>query len=362
MTDDEKDKLDAIKKHRYNIKIGDLEAFRVLTQEAALERAAKLLRERDPSIKKERGLSLRIDKLQEAIWPENRIELFDFSKPLEYDSEGNSRRVPTKKLSKAGAQLNPYIQEILSAWERLLADAKSIETDSTRLVIGAQYSIWNHIASEAASYFITKTEQNAVLEIAVEKAVELLNGLKGLKYDIVLLYDIGEAADLALEAIGDEVLVLVASQPYRDVSEIEGQNYLFVDYGETFAQFHQRTFRRGHPLYQHRLQFQRAGPAFRFLKDQPGIAAYLPWRMIYEYLADLHPNGDLYLVPGVPWRRRPIYIGTRRTEPKTIHDVGKNVMVDETKAFIASVWENRFEDELRQAKRVLHMDWPVIEG
>ena len=123
--------------------------------------------------------------------------------------------------------------------------------------------------------------------------------------DLIILYDPPISTDLTSVKIGELKLGLATSKEGKKLNEAITQNYIYVDWGTAFANFHASRFGERVVVG---LQVNMASIALEILSRSSG-AAYLPSNQIAS-------NDFLYPVKGAPSYRRGIHASYRASSER----------------------------------------------
>ncbi len=201
------------------------------------------------------------------------------------------------QLTSAGHRLLPHAETILGAWNRALLETAGPD-DATLVTIGCMPSIAEMYLDQIVAYY--RTDLETMIHIEQLNSQTIISRVREQTVNIGLLYEPPRAKDLTSRHVSDLELVLVTSIPRKSVTEVE--NYIYVDWGTSFAISHELDMPEP-PIQEMRVDTP--GPALRSLLTSGG-AAYLP-----KHLVDAHLfSGDLSLVPGAPELTRSIFLTT----------------------------------------------------
>ena len=201
------------------------------------------------------------------------------------------------QLTSAGHRLLPHAETILGAWNRALLETAGPE-DATLVTIGCMPSIAEMHLDRIIAYY--REDLEILIHIEQLNSATIISRVREQTVNIGLLYEPPRAKDLSSRHVADLELVLVSSSPREGVSKIE--NYIYVDWGTSFAISHELDM--AEPPVQE-MHVDTPGPALRSLLASGG-AAYLP-----KGLVDTHLEaGSLHLVPDAPELTRSIFLTT----------------------------------------------------
>ena len=123
--------------------------------------------------------------------------------------------------------------------------------------------------------------------------------------DLIILYDPPTSTDLTSVKIGELKLGLAASAEGERLNDALTKNYIYVDWGTAFANFHAKRFGESVVVG---LQVNMASIALEILSRTSG-AAYLPSSQIAS-------NDFLHSVKGAPSYRRAIHASYRESSER----------------------------------------------
>ena len=201
------------------------------------------------------------------------------------------------QLTSAGHRLLPHAETILGAWNRALLETAGPE-DATLVTIGCMPSIAEMNLDRIIAYY--REDREFMIHVEQLNSATIISRVREQTMNIGLLYEPPRAKDLSSLKVADLELVLVSSSPVREVAEVE--NYIYVDWGTSFAISHELDM--AEPPVQE-MRVDTPGPALRTLLSSGG-AAYLPKVLVDQYL----DRGALYLVPNAPELRRSVFLLT----------------------------------------------------
>lgn len=333
------------------ISIGDLKAFVALAQETRLDAAVGALQ--GDKVGSQRGLKQRIAKLEKSLSGGQYLPLF---------SAGKAKG--TKKLTSHGKKALPHILQLLSVWERLIEECDPSRDFSTRLVVGAQFSIWDAVARRFTKRFADEFSPDVSLDISVGTRRELIDGLISGTYDTILIYDRPERFGINEREMGEDYLVLMSTSQYESPSEIGPGKYLYVEHGENFARYHKRRFRDLANIRNYRFSYERSGPALRYIRTEKGSAAYVPVRSALRHSSEYTAGGELNVVRNCAILERSVYVCRRATDieadrqekkvldiqanldPNNGHDTSKSEVSKKAALLFDDVWRQDIGPEI----------------
>ena len=201
------------------------------------------------------------------------------------------------QLTTAGHRLLPHAETMLGAWNRALLESAGPD-DATLVTIGCMPSIAEMHLDEIIAYY--RTDLEIMIHIEQLNSATIVSRVREQTVNIGLLYEPPRAKDLTSRRVADLELILVSSRDKNSVAEVE--NYIYVDWGPSFAISHELDMLEP-PVQEMRVDTP--GPALRSLLNSGG-AAYLPKTLVAEHLA----KKDLFRVQGAPELTRSIFLTT----------------------------------------------------
>lgn len=215
------------------------------------------------------------------------------------------------QLTNEGERLLPHAENLILTWSRTMQALSMEKSKSSRLHIGATFSLWQMALQEK---LIALSRDMPTLAFLAEghPDTELMKRLEDRLLDVVLHYDPRSAPELQSIKVGQLKLVLASTSPDATVRSCLDKGYIYVDWGTSFAVFHAKRFGEIPPAA---LQVNLVSIAMSFLSKNAG-AAYLPASLI-----DQTPS--LHLVNGASSLTRPIFATYREgtDQPEVIRAV-----------------------------------------
>ena len=193
------------------------------------------------------------------------------------------------ELTTAGKKFLFYAENILNTWNRARHEIAIPEGINTLLSIAALPSIWDIFLEDWLNW-THQSNKNTVLQADVMPTDLIMSNLLDGALDLGFVFDPPKTPRLLVKELRPVPLVMVSSKPISVENAIR-ENYVFVDWGTSFAISHARLYPDIAP------PVLRAGVgriALGFIKHCGG-AAYLPEAMINEQL-----DNSLYIVEGAP--------------------------------------------------------------
>jgi DNA-binding transcriptional LysR family regulator len=217
------------------------------------------------------------------------------------------------ELTTAGKKFLIYAENILNTWNRARQEIAIPEGVDTLLSIAALPSIWDMFLEDWLSW-THKSNVSAALQADVMRTDSIMRNLLDGTIDLGFVFDPPKTPQLLVKELIPVQLVMVSSQSAINADKAVTENYIFVDWGTSFAMSHARQYPDAPP------PILRAGVgriALGFI-NQCGGSAYLPEAMIAEQL-----GSTLHRVENAPVIHKEAYALYSQSSNKldTINDV-----------------------------------------
>jgi DNA-binding transcriptional LysR family regulator len=226
------------------------------------------------------AVSLRIKRLEDAL-----------GQVLFVRSKGGA------SLTASGREFEHYALRLVRVWEESRQQIGLPEGFTRYLNIGAQYALWPRLG-----YRWIDALRVAMPDLSLRGEVGMPDRITRLLLEgtvqVALLYTPQLRPGLSIRPVMEDELVLVAAQPDQKVENLK-RRYVFVDWGEEFAQAHALQLPE---LTSLGLTLATGSMAGDFILPR-GLAAYLPARFVGRYL----DSGEMHLVPDAPVFPFPIW-------------------------------------------------------
>ncbi|MGI9311247.1 MAG: LysR family transcriptional regulator [bacterium] len=202
------------------------------------------------------------------------------------------------ELTSAGQRFRRYAEGIERMWQQSLQQVALPEGYRTVLALGAQVSLWEQLVLEWMPRMRAQAPTVA-LQVQADYSNSLMRQLSDGLLDIGVMYQPRQAGGLVVEDLFEETLVM-AAKDRREVSLNWVEDYVFVDWGDTFRTHHGEAF----PDMETPAVSVGLGALGLQYILQNGGSGYFPLRMV-EPLVE---NGALHLVGGAPSTQRAAYV------------------------------------------------------
>lgn len=206
------------------------------------------------------------------------------------------------QLTPEGERLVPHAEAMLVAWSRARHDV-ALKLDHTHQInIGTTPGLW-HYALQGKLPVLQAAQPGLALRADSHSGEELLRLLLDKTLDMVCLYEAPSVPELECRSLGKLKLVLMSSIPGASLKTTFQRHYVYVDWGSSFAMFHDTKFGDAPPAVLHT---NMAYIAESYLREHPA-SAYLP-----EALLAQQTDASIAPVKGAPSFSRNVYAVYRR--------------------------------------------------
>ena len=223
-------------------------------------------------------VSMRMKSLEERLG----VRLFERSK---------AGATPTVQ----GKRLQRYARAMVLAWEEGRQQVAIPSAFDTLLSIGGQYSLWDTLLSD----FLPRLRQRlprVALRAEAAAPFGLMRRVSEGLIDIAILYRPEALANLTIEELLDDELILVTTDPeggYKD-------RFVQIDWGRAFSDQNEAAML---DIVETGVTVDLGSLSARYLIDSTA-AGYMPRRMVRAFLA----TGALHQVEAAPTFKYPIYV------------------------------------------------------
>jgi len=208
------------------------------------------------------------------------------------------------KLSQEGERLLPHAETMIATWARTVQEVQLRPEVDARVYLGSTPGIWLFALQQKLVQIRAEAPE---IEVQAEghSAEELVRKVMDGTLDLVILYDPPVATDLKSVRIGELKLGLATSVKDQRLAEAIAEDYIYVDWGTAFANFHAKRFGERAMIG---VSVNMASIAVDLLTERGG-AAYLP-------ASTISTSDDLYFVRGAPSYRRAIFASYRESSER----------------------------------------------
>lgn len=194
------------------------------------------------------------------------------------------------ELTAAGKKFLLYSENILNTWNRARQEIAIPEGIDILLSIAALPSVWDIFLGDWLSW-THKNNKATALQADMMPTDSIMRNLLDGTIDLGFVFDPPKTPQLLVKELIPVPLVMISSQHSIKAEEAVKKNYIYVDWGTSFAMSHARQYPDAPP------PILRAGVgriALGFI-NQCGGSAYLPEAMIKDQL-----GSTLYKVDDAP--------------------------------------------------------------
>ena len=199
------------------------------------------------------------------------------------------------RLTPAGAQFVRYATGLVQMWERARQQVALPVGRADVMSVGAEMSLWNPLLADWLIWMHNECPEIA-LRATVDMPGRLLDQVQDGSLDLALLYGPEQRAEIVVELLSEEKLVMVMTTKDGAVTP---DDYVYVDWGPAFAANHQVAFPElGSPAISMTL-----GPLALSYILSVGGAGYFRMSAVRDHIA----AGRLYRVPQMPEFSHSVY-------------------------------------------------------
>ncbi|MGR3913664.1 MAG: LysR family transcriptional regulator [Gammaproteobacteria bacterium] len=202
------------------------------------------------------------------------------------------------ELTSAGRRFRRYAEGIERMWQQARQQVTLPEGYHSALALGAQVSLWERLILDWMPR-MRRLAPAVALQVQADYSNSLMTQLSDGLLDIGVMYQPRQVAGLVIEDLFEETLVMAAREP-RDVFGGWVEEYVFVDWGDSFRAEHGAAFP---DLDTPAVSVGLGALGLQYIL-QNGGSGYFPLRMVEP----LVKQGRLHRVGGAPSVRRPAYM------------------------------------------------------
>ena len=199
----------------------------------------------------------------------------------------------------AGEKLLIYAEEMLNTWNQIKTDIAVTEQDKIPLTIGGISSLWDIYINQWIIKF-TENNKDTVLNCQVLDSDTINQKLLNHSLDFGFTYNQSQNENITILKTLPINFIMVSSHKELTSEEAIKNNYIYVDWGTSFSEAHNKFFKHIPPPLM-RIDIGRI--AKNFIKKKSGTA-YLPERIVKRDIE----NNFLYRVIDAPEIKRNAYI------------------------------------------------------
>ena len=210
-----------------------------------------------------------------------------------------SRSKSGVKLTPAGQQLIRYANSFLQIWEEAKQQVAVPEQYEDVLVIAAEQGLWERLLIRWLPH-LAELLPSLAFRAEEGKSANIVRQMVAGTTDVAVLYKPQLRPGLQIQHLFDEEITLVSTN--RTLTEIDS-NYIFVDWGEEFTNFHHGIF----PDIPHaRMTFRLGQVTLNYLLNNEG-SAFMPRRLVQPFL----DSEKLFVVEEIPVFSMPVHLTWR---------------------------------------------------
>ena len=200
-------------------------------------------------------------------------------------------------LTTAGKKFLIYAENILNTWNRARQEISIPEGIDTLLSIAALPSIWDVLLEDWLNW-LHKSSTTTALQADVMQSDSLMRNLLDGVVDLGFLFDPPKTPQLCVKELAPVPLIMVSSEKGLCSADAVKENYIFVDWGTSFAVIHAKQYPE---IPAPKLRASVGRIALGFLNNCGG-SAYLPEAMVNDQL-----NSTLFRVEDAPVINKEVY-------------------------------------------------------
>lgn len=202
------------------------------------------------------------------------------------------------RLTAAGHHFRHYALSMQRLWQQAQQAVTLPPGYRAVLGLGAQVSLWEHLILKWIP-FMREKFPDVALRVEADYSTSQMRQLADGLLDIGVMYEPRQTPGLVVETLLEETLVLVSTTK-RDLSSGWVQDYVFVDWGDTFRAMHGEAF----PEMETAAVSVGLGALGLQYILQGGGSGYFPLRVVRPLIE----QGRLHRLAGAPSVRRPAYM------------------------------------------------------
>lgn len=183
-------------------------------------------------------------------------------------------------LTPGGRNFIRYAVTVVKTWERARIEIALPENVESVVGIGIQLNHWQEITAKWSNW-MQKNAPTIATQIKSDYSDRLMAQLRDGLLDVAIVYDPQKSLEVEIERYKTEKLVLVSTQP-RLFHRGSVEDYIFIDWGESFRADHDRIFVESS---QHRIEVSVASVAFSYIMNHGG-SCYFPENEILPLIQD----------------------------------------------------------------------------
>lgn len=202
------------------------------------------------------------------------------------------------ELTSAGHRFRRYALGMQHLWQQSRQEISLPEGYRTALGLGAQVSLWEHLVTRWVPR-MREVAPDVALRLEADYSQSLMRQLSDGLLDVAVMYQPRRQPGLVVEELLEETLVLVSTQP-REVSAGWVEDYVFVDWGDTFRARHGEAFP---DMDTPAVSVGLGALGLQYILENGG-SGYFSWRVVEPIVA----AGTLHVLDDAPRVQRPAYV------------------------------------------------------
>lgn len=208
------------------------------------------------------------------------------------------------QLTSAGAQFLQYANGIQGLWQKSRQAVTLKPGFRGVLSIGAQVSLWDRLVLDWMAW-MRRQAVDIALSVEADYSDSQMRHLSDGLLDIGIMYQPRNVAGLIIEKLLEEELVLVSTED-RELSKDWVEDYVFVDWGDTFLDAHANAFPN---MEKAAISVGLGALGLQYILKNGG-SGYFPIRVVGPMIED----GKLFRLKEAPVILRPAYV-VYRSDP-----------------------------------------------
>ena len=145
------------------------------------------------------------------------------------------------QLSSEGERLVPHAEAVLLSLVRARQDVALEDAGSSQIFLGVRRGIWGE-ALQKKLYRMLRARPEVSIRVESHEPGDITRRLLDRTLDLAILYETPSLPQLQCLTIGELTLRLYSSGARDNVTRALAGNYVYLDWGDGFAHFHNRSF------------------------------------------------------------------------------------------------------------------------
>lgn len=143
-------------------------------------------------------------------------------------------------LTPGGHTFMRHAQTLVNSWERARLEISLPKENDDVISIGVHLNHWQSMGMPWVKW-MEKHAPSLVTQVRSDYSSRLMSNLRDGLIDIALVYEPQASHDIAIELYKTEELILVSTTE-REVTNVQVDGYVFVDWGQQFRAEHNRAY------------------------------------------------------------------------------------------------------------------------